>query len=258
MDKKAFLDMFKDHDKNYISSIYEDINLCKNIEMPVYTKDFITPDIYINIKKCENKLGVFVSAYGVYKYSERKMLCFKAYKEQPSNYDIDVIKITNKSKFTYLRHKDYLGAIMSLGVKRSLFGDLIVKEDTCYVPIAKNVSLYVQDNLTTIGKCPCLINLVDLSNEAIPEVNFEEKNIIATSMRLDNIVPSICNISRAKGTDLITSGAVLLNYLICDRKDKLVEIDDTITIRGFGKYKLQEIIGETEKGRSKLIIGKYI
>jgi len=29
MEKKTFLDIFKDHDKNYISSIYEDIELCK-------------------------------------------------------------------------------------------------------------------------------------------------------------------------------------------------------------------------------------
>ena len=95
------------------------------------------------------------------------------------------------------------------------------------------VSQYVQDNLTTIGNCPCSIDRVDISSEDIPKIEFEEKSIIITSLRLDNVVPSICNMSRAKGTEFISNGSVLLNYLTCNRKDKLVEMKDTITIRGY-------------------------
>ncbi|MEG1256312.1 YlmH/Sll1252 family protein [Clostridium sp.] len=258
MDKRTFLETFKEHDKNYISSIYEDIYLCKTIGVPIYTKEFITPDIYVNLKKQGSRLGVTVHGNGVFDHSERKMLCFSTGVDIPSDYEVDIIKITNKSKFKNLSHKDFLGAIMSLGIKRSLFGDLVVKEDSCFVPIAKSVSPYIVGNLTTIGNCPCTIKEVDINSEIIPDINFEKKSIIATSLRLDNIIPSICNISRAKGTTLITSGAVLLNYLECDRKDKLIEINDTITIRGFGKYKLHTITGETGKGRIKLLIGKYI
>ncbi|GAA0767475.1 YlmH/Sll1252 family protein [Clostridium subterminale] len=258
MDKKTFLDIFKDHDKNYISSIYEDIELCKNIEMPIYTKEFVTPDIYMNIKNNQGKLGVFVHGTGVFEDSERKMICFSINAYETLDYDIHVIKIKNKSKFKELKHKDYLGSIMALGVKRSLFGDLVVKGDACFVPMASSVSQYVQDNLTAIGSCPCSIDRVNINSEDIPKIEFEEKIIIVTSLRLDNVIPSICNMSRAKGTDLISNGSVLLNYLICNRKDKLIEMKDTITIRGFGKYKVNSIEGETSKGRIKLLIGKYV
>lgn len=258
MDKKTFLDMFKDYDRNYISSIYEDIQLCRNIEVPIYTKEFVTPDIYMNIKSNESRLGVFVHGTGVFEESERKILCFSTNTYETLDYDIHVIKIKNKSKFKELKHKDYLGSIMALGIKRNLFGDLIVHEDTCFVPMVSSVSEYVQDNLTTIGNCPCTIDKVDINNENIPKIEFEEKNIIVTSLRIDNIVPSICNISRTKGTELISNGSVLLNYLNCNRKDKLVEMKDTITIRGFGKYKVISIEGETSKGRIKLLIGRYV
>lgn len=258
MDKKTFLDIFKDHDKNYISSIYEDIELCKNIEMPIYTKEFVTLDIYMNIKNNQGKLGVFVHGTGVFEDSERKMICFSINAYETLDYDIHVIKIKNKSKFKELKHKDYLGSIMALGVKRSLFGDLVVKGDACFVPMASSVSQYVQDNLTAIGNCPCSIDRVNINSEDIPKIEFEEKIIIVTSLRLDNVIPSICNMSRAKGTDLISNGSVLLNYLICNRKDKLIEMKDTITIRGFGKYKVNSIEGETSKGRIKLLIGKYV
>jgi RNA-binding protein YlmH len=258
MDKKTFLNMFKDHDKNYISSIYEDIQLCRNIEVPIYIKEFVTPDIYMNIKNNESKLGVFVYGTGVFDDSERKILCFSTNTYEALDYDIHVIRIKNKSKFKELKHKDYLGAIMALGVKRDLFGDLIVQGDACFVPMVNAISQYVQDNLTTIGNCPCSIDIVDISSEDIPKIKFEEKSIIVTSLRLDNVVPSICNMSRAKCTEFIGNGSVLLNYLTCNRKDKLVEMKDTITIRGFGKYKVNSIEGETSKGRLKLLIGKYI
>lgn len=258
MEKKTFLDIFKDHDKNYISSIYEDIELCKNIEISIYTKEFVTPDIYMNIKNNQSKLGVFVHGIGVFADCERKILCFSTNTYETLDYDIHVVKIKNKSKFKELKHKDYLGSIMALGVKRSLFGDLVVKGDACFVPMTRSVSQYVQDNLTTIGNCPCTIDRIDINSEDIPKIEFEEKIIMVTSLRLDNVVPSICNMSRAKGTDLISNGSVLLNYLKCNRKDKLIEMKDTITIRGFGKYKINSIEGETSKGRIKLLIGKYI
>jgi len=226
--------------------------------MPIYTKEFVTPDIYMNIKNNQGKLGVFVHGTGVFEDSERKMICFSINAYETLDYDIHVIKIKNKSKFKELKHKDYLGSIMALGVKRSLFGDLVVKGDACFVPMASSVSQYVQDNLTAIGNCPCSIDRVNINSEDIPKIEFEEKIIIVTSLRLDNVIPSICNMSRAKGADLISNGSVLLNYLICNRKDKLIEMKDTITIRGFGKYKVNSIEGETSKGRIKLLIGKYV
>lgn len=258
MDKKAFLDMFKNQDKNYISGLYEDIELCRNIEVPIYTKDFVTPDIYMKLKSSENKLGVMVQGNGVFDDCERKMVKFSTWKDSSEDYEFDVLIISNKSKFKELSHRDYLGAIMALGIKRNLFGDLVVEENKCFIPVASSVSNYILDNLNQIGNCPCTVEVFEKDKTQLPKINFNEKTIIATSLRVDNVVPGICNISRAKGTELINGGSVLLNYQICDRKDKIVEINDTITIRGFGKFKIKSSIGETGKGRIKLLVGKYI
>lgn len=258
MDKKAFLNMFSEHDRNYISGLYEDIELCKNIEVPIYTKEFVTPDIYMKLRANESSLGVKVEGNGVFKDSERRIVKFSVHNEKSEQYEIKIIVITNKSRFKQLSHRDYLGSIMALGVKRNLFGDLVVKDNKCFVPIATSVYKYIADNLTSIGNCPCSIEEIDIEKEELPSINFEDRTIIASSMRLDNVVPGICNLSRSKGLEFINSGAVLLNYQSCDRKDKIVEINDTITIRGFGKFKIKSIIGETGKGRIKILTGKYI
>lgn len=72
MDKKTFLNMFQEYDKNYISSIFEDIELCKNIDVPICTKEFVTPDIYYKLKVEENKLGVTVLGSGSFEECERR------------------------------------------------------------------------------------------------------------------------------------------------------------------------------------------
>ena len=237
MDKKAFLDMFKDQDKNYISGLYEDIELCRSIEVPIYTKDFLTPDVYMKLKANENKLGVMVEVNGDFEDCERRMVKFSIFHDTSEGYEFEVLVITNKSKFKNLSHRDYLGSIMALGIKRNLFGDLVVDGNRCFIPVAASVSQYIVDNLTNIGNCPCSVEVFHQEKNILPKIGFDEKTIIATSLRIDNVVPGICNVSRAKGTELINGGAVLLNYQSCDRKDKIVEINDTITIRGFGKYK---------------------
>lgn len=257
MDKKAFLEMFKEQDKNYMSVLYEDIELCRNIGVPIYTKEFVTPDIFMKLKASENKLGVMVEGNGVFEECERRMIKFSTYQDSSVNFEFNVLLICNKSKFRNLTHRDYLGSVMALGIKRTLFGDLVVDGNRCFIPVASQVSNYIVENLNQIADCPCTVEILNDLEANIPKINFEERTIIATSLRIDNIIPGICNVSRAKGTELINGGAVLLNYQICDRKDKIVEINDTITIRGFGKFKVKTIIGETGKGRIKLLMGKY-
>lgn len=257
MNKKEFLNFFSGYDKNHISNIFDDIELSRKIECPICTEEFVTPDIYLRLIKIENSLGIYVHSYGVFEESERKILCFSKDKEESISYDIELLKIVNKSKFKSLTHRDYLGSLMALGVKREMFGDLIVRDNSCFVPVCGKIVQYILDNLTTIGRCPCTVEKVDIKVDNIPPVSLDEKVILATSLRIDNMIPGICNLSRTKASEMISSGSVLINYLDCRKKDTLVQINDTITIRGYGKYKVISILGETNKGRNKVIIGKY-
>lgn len=258
MDKHEFINMFKEYDKNYIAALYEDIELCKKIDYDVYTKEFVTPDIYYKLKKNECRLGVNVSAEGYFQECERRVICFSIGESNNDYSEFHVVKISNKSRFRALMHRDYLGALMSLGVKRELFGDLVVDGDSCFLPVSMGIAQYISDNLTSVANCPCKVQLVDLDKEILPDIKFQDSIVLSSSLRLDNVVSGICNISRAKAVSLIDGGMVLVNYISCDRKDKLIEVNDTMTIRGYGKYKLRALAGETAKGRTRMQIGKYI
>lgn len=257
MDKKNFLNSINCDDKNLISGIFNKIQLAEKTNKIVFTSDFISPAIWNEIlAKCENyKVKAFTS--GIFKDADRRMLAFSVI-EEPKEYPINLLQIKNKSKFSKLEHKDYLGSIMSLGINREKLGDLIIQDGICYATVCSDISNYITSNLESIANCPCEAKEYDYRRYKLPERKFEEKIVISTSLRLDGLIAAICNVSRNNSVGLISQGKILLNYFQCFKKDETLKNNDTLTIRGYGKFKIREIIGTTQKDRLKVSILKYI
>jgi len=257
MDKNYFLNGINYDDKNLISNVFSKIQIAEKTNKIIFSNDFVSPSIWNQVLViCENdKVKSF--ANGIFKDADRRMLSFSCY-EEPLTYPITLLKITNKSKFSNINHKDYLGAIMSLGIKREKLGDLIIQDEICYAPVCSDISGYIVNNLNKIKNCPCVVDEYDYTLINLPERKFEEKIIISTSFRLDGMISAICNVSRNSSTQLIATGKILVNYYQCLKKDKIIKNNDTLTIRGYGKFKVKEIIGSTQKGRLKVVINQYI
>jgi RNA-binding protein YlmH len=147
---------------------------------------------------------------------------------------------------------------MSLGIKREKFGDLVLDNQSCFGALCEDILDYVLLNLNQVGKCPCTVEVIEeLETENIKTAS-ENFVLTSTSLRLDSIVSSICNLSRSKAVDIIHNGKVLLDYVEVKEKDKLVNINEALTIRGYGKYKIIEEIGSTQRGRLRLLVKKYV
>lgn len=256
MDKKNFLNFIDYEDKNVLSNIYDKLILAEKINSTIFTNEFYTPDLWKAIINLQSKFDTNIYAGGIFEECERRMLAFS--NTSVSSYPIKLLKITNKSKFQNLEHRDYLGAVMGLGIRREKFGDLIINNDVCYGPFSEDIYEYILSNLNYIGRCPCSIEIVEESNYKYIRTNTEEMYIITTSLRLDSVVSSLCNISRTKAVSMINSGKVLADYKNTYEKDKIIEMNTVITIGGYGKFKVIEQIGATQKGRLKLYVSKYI
>lgn len=260
MKKKEFLDRIKHEDKILLSNIYDKILLHEKINSPLYLNEFYPPSIWKPLINMSGELGCKISGYGIFNESDRKMICIlNEYDEENIySYPVELIKIENKSLFTNLKHSDFLGALMSQGIKREKFGDLILEEQSCYVPISAEIDLFIKDNLFKIGKSPCKIETIELNSVKIPTYKFEKKQLVIASMRIDSIVSALCGLSRSVSQDNIKKGQVLVNYEKISRKDAYIEIGSIITVRGHGKFKIEEYIGKTLKEREKIVIKKYI
>lgn len=258
MDKKTFLNSIAYEDKILLSNLYDKIILANKVNTIVYTNEFYPPNVWRTLEKNSCGLGVNVYTYGVFEEAERRIIAFSNFDEVYS-YPIKLIKVTSKSSFNKLEHKDFLGSLMSLGFKREKFGDLLMNEDSCYFTICEDVSNYVLVNMSSVGRTPCNVEVIDIDRyDEMPKAKFCDIIINTTSLRLDCVVGSICGMSRNKAVLLINQGKVLVDYVEVSEKDFLVERESCITIRGYGKFKIGEEIGMSLSGRCKLAIKKYI
>lgn len=257
IDKKSFLNVFECEDKNLLASIYDKIMLCEKTGNTCYANIFLPPNIWHHLYNMKHKFFINMDFCGVFQECERKMVAF--YKcDTQKNYPMYLMKIVNKSKFRILGHRDYLGSLMSLGIRREKFGDLVVENNICYGAVCKDICEYIKYNLEMIADCPCSIEFIEEYDDIVPKRVFDEKVIIINSLRIDGVLSEICNLSRANAVKLINSGKVLINYDLCDAKDKEIKTNDIITIRGFGKYKIGSVLGITQKKRIKINVLKYI
>ena len=257
MDKKAFLQIFKDSDEYIISNLWNDIELAEEIEVPIFTKEFYPPNIWSFLEK-NNINGLKFICKGLNSYSEKKLVMIA-----PKDYDVSFMefplvyfKINGENKFRELLHKDFLGTIMSLGIKREIMGDLIVKNNICFGVIIDEKYGIINKEITKIGNVPVKIEEI-LQNE-IPESEFKIENHLLSSLRIDSFVSAVTGLSRQKSVEEIEKGNVLLNYNL--EKNKSTEIKEgyILTIKKYGKFKFYEIKGESKKNKIRINVKKFV
>lgn len=257
MDKKSFLNLFKNNDEYIISSLWNDIELVEEIETPIFTKEFYPPVIWNYLEK-NNINGLKFICKGLNNDSEKKLIMIapKDYDVEGFEFPITYFKINGENKFRELYHKDFLGTIMSLGIKREIMGDLIVKNNLCFGVIVDEKYGIINEEIKKIGNVP--VKFEKISEEDIPQSEFKIDTILLSSLRIDSFVSAVTNLSRQKSVDEIEKGNILLNYNV--EKDKSTEIKegDILTIKKVGKFKFQEVKGESKKNKIRINIKKFI
>ena len=254
LSKEDVLKNFLKEDTEDVIKVYQCMNLAYNKGIPTFTKFFCKPNIWMYFTKNFNDNDFLVEAKGAFEECDRKILAFNNIYSTPFPYRI--IKITNKSKFSNLSHKDYLGAIMALGIEREKLGDLRVIDNCAIVPIYEEVADYILYELNSVGRAP--VSVEEIQEENLPKSNFLEGTIIVPSLRLDNIVAKLANISRGKAVEIIDSGKVLIDYSKSIDKSKEIKDGQRVTISGVGKFIIGEIVGNTKSGRYKVKMNKFI
>lgn len=152
-----------------------------------------------------------------------------------------------------LTHRDYLGAIMNLKIKREFIGDIIIS-DMCYIVVHRNVANIIIDELIKVKNAN--VNFSYCYNDVVYMRNFENsKNVTVASMRADNIVSAVNNISRTEACSLIKQGAVAVNHLDIRQTDFEIFDKDIISIKQHGKFK---ICTDGNKSRKDRIFINYL
>lgn len=164
------------------------------------------------------------------------------------------------SGFRELSHRDYLGALLALGIERCSMGDIVVEgkhsaivfcTDKMFDFLMVGIDRIGADKVTVEEFCPA----PDFSptRESMPI-----RDTVASN-RLDCVVGALTNLSREKAQTLIKSGLCEVDYLAEQRVDfELKHLPCTLTLRGYGKYRVISFDGETKRGRLRLVAEKYV
>lgn len=204
-------------------------------------------------------MGVAAQVYGGYEGAERMMLGFTPpYISEPMESDdfpIIPLAVTYNGRFSrQLAHRDFLGAILGLGLERSNIGDIRLTESGAVVYVASGIAYYITENLLEVGRTT--VTVARHSQQQNIEATGTEKRITVASLRLDAVISVAFNLSRGKAATLIESEKVFVNWAIAKKTLQLSE-GDIVTIRGTGRIRLDTISGPTKKDRVAVMITLY-
>jgi len=157
-----------------------------------------------------------------------------------------------------LTHRDFLGALLGTGVKREMIGDILVNEGSCDIVVLKEILPYLETSFSSAGRTRLEVSVIPLEQVNVPEAKFKTINDTVASLRLDSIVSSGFSLSREKAAEAVRAGRVYLNYLECNKTDRQVNAGYCISVRVMGKIVLKEVGGKTAKGRTRVVIARYI
>lgn len=213
------------------------------------------------------KVDNYVS-YGGYKTAERTAIIIypdkleEIFKNNLFDYNtiFSVIKITlpNELKGMY-SHRNYLGAVIKIGMRREKVGDIITSKDGAELIVLKESEKYIREGLQALTRfSKAEFETINLSDLKVEEPKTAIVKVIIPSMRIDSILSEIIRTSRAKALNVIKEERVFINHELVLKGSKEVKADDIITVRGKGRFKIKGIVNNTRKGNLVLEVEKYI
>ena len=156
-----------------------------------------------------------------------------------------------------LCHRDFLGALMALGIERSTVGDILTEPGRCVLFLREEVLPYVLQQIRKIGAVG--VTVTPGAEQPYPEGRrFRTISAVVSALRADCIAAACTGLSREKAKSQISAGLVSVNYAICLSPSQLLCQGDVLSIQGSGKFRLEETGRMTRKGRIAIQIKKYL
>ncbi|MBP3801680.1 MAG: hypothetical protein J6I85_06650 [Clostridia bacterium] len=267
MGKQEILNTYKrQEDKMLLAQVLDKINMMEKSQK-IETTDFL--DMYqislveTFLKKIDFRYYIL---FGGFDDAERKILIVYPEKytlemiEKNYNKFLKIVRVElsdeEKGKYT---HRNYLGGIVKLGLKREKVGDILVFDDGADIITVNDFSKILESELGSLTRFQnSKINSLELKEIRVRKLEVEEIKIIVPSLRLDNFVSDLARTSRSKAVEIIDQERVFVNGKSETKASKQIKKDDILTIRGKGRFVIKDFVGNTRSGRTVVLVEKYV
>lgn len=246
-------------DKQFVRMVHINKEKSENQYRPIFTDFYNSEWLHSKLRQyfpylTENDYSV----WGGYEGAERQVLGFCPYPIMEEDLEIAAIKLEVKTGIGKpLTHRDYLGAILGLGIDRRQIGDIILKPFGAYIILQERMIDYLIGHMQSIGRYQ-KIEITRIPFTAL-EVEKPVTQLITTtvaSLRADVVAASCFNVSRTECAKLIQAEKLKCNGVLVT-VNKSINEGDSLTLRGYGRAKLISVDGLTKKQRFHITIEKY-
>jgi len=195
--------------------------------------------------------------YGGYDGAERCISAF-GYDLEDAEFPISIIKAEPASpKFAdKLSHRDFLGSLMGLGIKREVLGDIVIADNIGYIFCLSTIAEYIVRELSkvchTIVRCSIVYKLPD---SAVKKPETEQ--LVTASERLDVITSAVYNLSRSAVKELFVARKIYVNSRLFENFSYIPKTNDIVSVRGKGRFVYNGVLGKTKKSRNIISVGVY-
>lgn len=216
---------------------------------------FLDPRQQMLLHRIESELPVSVLLYGGYPDSERKIAAFYETNPEFDAFPLSVLEVTSRELSSF-SHRDVLGSLMGLGIKREKIGDILLDESAKLI-VSDDVAEYILLHLERIGNRRVQIRHFTGVLKT-PEKKQKILRDTVSSLRLDTICASAFGISRSSAVKLIQQQRVFVNYEMIDNVSYALKGGEILSAKGYGKAEFEQVTGKSKKDRYMIVIKKYI
>lgn len=212
------------------------------------------------ISMLERIPDVDFTTFGGYDTAERvRTAIFPDYLEESEvDFELSLLAVEGNFKMVKVNHRDFLGSILGLGIKRELIGDLLVTDAGCQVAAVREVVPYLTANLTKVHRVKVEVREITPVELTLPELKVKEINTTVSSLRLDAIAAAGFGTSRSRIAREILSEKLSLNWHSCSDVAAPVKAGDMLSMRGRGRVEVTEVKGNTKSGRIGIVLRRYL
>ncbi len=202
---------------------------------------------------CEQELRYAgMKIWGGYEDSERCMVRFGKPDElgydEPFPIAVLCVKPLAEKFSDELTHRDFLGALMNIGIERSVLGDICITGNRAYILCLERMCDFICNELTRVKHTTVVVEKCS----GMPEMTKQcptEKRIQISSERADGVVSKLYNMSRSSASELFGQQKIFINGRICENSDYRLKPGDRVTVRGYGRFIFEKCDGLTKKGK---------
>ena len=245
-------------DNRFFTAMLEDAaELCQRRNRPVFT-GFLTESEQSAAESAMKRLHANYLLWGGFEEAERRMLgVFPPYDEPVAElFPIDGVTVSHREA-DRLDHRSVLGTLMAQGIERDCVGDILIESGRSVFFCRNTVTRALLSDISKIGGVG--VRLSCGFSEPLPAPHsFKAVSATVASARLDCVTAALAGVGRGRAEELIIAGEVMINSVICKKVSQNVNEGDRLTVRGTGKFIIDDLGNVTRKGRRILSARKYV